>query len=83
MVYGVPCTIELLADGTMLGKTGGKENELDNGRWWIENGMYYRQWNLWGYGEIKGFYIIMNGDEMKWFDEKYRFVRQLSYQKNN
>ena len=77
MVYGVPCIIELLGDGTMLGRTGGKDKETDRGRWWIENGMYYRQWDLWGYGETKGFYVIMDDDQMKWFDRHYCFVRQL------
>ena len=77
MVYGVPCTIELLKDGTMLGRTGGKNSEADTGRWWIENNMYFRQWNLWGYGEIKGFHVIMDDDEMKWFDHHYCFVRKL------
>lgn len=77
MVYGVPCIIELIADGSMRGSTGGKDKEIDIGTWWIENGMYYRQWKLWGYGETKGFYVIMDGDEMKWFDQHYCFVRQL------
>jgi GntR family transcriptional regulator/MocR family aminotransferase len=77
MVYGVPCLIELLSDGTMKGRTGGTGSEVDSGRWWIEKGMYYRQWKLWAYGEVKGFYVIMDGDEMKWFDQKYCFVRQL------
>lgn len=81
MVYGVPCTIKLLTDGAMVGQTGGKNIESDIGRWWVENGMYYRQWNLWGYGEVKGFYIIMDGDEMKWFDQNYCFIRQLDYLK--
>lgn len=85
MVYGVPCIIELMADGTMFGRTGGKDKEFDAGRWWIEDGMYYRKWNLWGYGETKGFYVIIDGDEMKWFDQNYCFVRQLElkgYKKN-
>jgi len=77
MVYGVPCLIELFADGTMKGRTGGTGSEVDSGRWWIEKGMYYRQWKLWAYGEIKSFYVIMDGDEMKWFDQNYCFVRQL------
>jgi len=77
MVYGVPCIIELIADGTMYGSTGGKNKEIDSGNWWIENGMFFRQWKLWGYGEIKGFYVIMDGNEMKWFDKDYCFVRQL------
>ncbi|WNC72254.1 PLP-dependent aminotransferase family protein [Thalassotalea psychrophila] len=77
MVYGVPCTIELKANGSMLGRTGGEDQEVDSGRWWIENGMYYRQWKLWGYGELKGFYVIIDGEQMKWFDKHYRFVREL------
>jgi GntR family transcriptional regulator/MocR family aminotransferase len=77
MVYGVPCTIDLLPDGRMLGQTGGIGSETDVGRWWIEKGMYWRQWKLWSYGEIKGFYVIMDGQQMKWFDQHYSFVRQL------
>jgi len=82
MVYGVPCRIELCADGSMIGQTGGKDHEEDIGRWWIENGMYYRQWNLWVYGEIKGFYVIMDGNKMKWFDGNNRFVRELQLKNN-
>ncbi|MDT0602272.1 PLP-dependent aminotransferase family protein [Thalassotalea castellviae] len=79
MVYGVPCIIELLSDGSMKGHTGGIDAEFDIGRWWVEGDMYYRQWNLWGYGEVKGFYVIMDGNDMKWFDQNYCFVRQLTY----
>jgi GntR family transcriptional regulator/MocR family aminotransferase len=79
MVYGVPCLIQLLADGTMKGRTDGTNSEVDTGYWWIEKGRYYRQWKLWSYGEIKGFYIIMNGNVMKWFDQNYCFVRQLDH----
>ncbi len=82
MVYGVPCTIELCSDGNMIGHTGGKDNEDDVGRWWIKDGMYYRQWNLWGYGYIKGFHVIMDGDKMKWFDSDNRFVRELDLKNN-
>jgi GntR family transcriptional regulator/MocR family aminotransferase len=77
MVYGVPCFIELADDGKMYGETGGNEKEVDKGHWWIENGMFYRKWELWGYSEIKGYYVIIDGDEMKWFDQNYCFVRQL------
>ncbi|MCC2614673.1 PLP-dependent aminotransferase family protein [Aestuariibacter halophilus] len=78
MVYGVPCEIRLLEDGQMEGETGGYDMEYDVGRWWIEKGMYCRQWNLWGYGERNNYYVIKDGDEMKWFDENYRFVRTLT-----
>lgn len=77
MVYGVPCTIDLLPNGKMTGHTGGIDSETDTGRWWIENGMYWRQWKLWSYGEIKGFYVIVDGQQMKWFDQNNCFVRQL------
>lgn len=77
MVYGSMCEIELWPDGSMVGRTWGLDEETDTGRWWIEGGMYYRQWDLWGYGETKGFYVIMDGEEMKWFDQNYCFVRQL------
>ncbi len=77
MVYGVPCIIKLMSDGSMYGRTGGNDVEIDTGTWWIENGMFYRQWKLWGYTEIKGFYVIVDDDEMKWFDQNYCFVRQL------
>jgi GntR family transcriptional regulator/MocR family aminotransferase len=77
MVYGVPCFIELAEDGQMYGETGGNEKEVDKGHWWIENGIFYRKWELWGYSETKGYYVIIDGDEMKWFDQNYCFVRQL------
>ncbi len=77
MVYGVPCTIDLLPDGKMRGVTGGVGSETDSGTWWIKNGMYWRKWNLWGYGEEKGFYVIMDEQKMKWFDQHYCFVREL------
>ncbi|WP_339723144.1 PLP-dependent aminotransferase family protein [uncultured Paraglaciecola sp.] len=77
MVYGVPCTIDLLPDGSMSGHTSGIDSETDTGRWWIEDGMYWRQWKLWSYGEVKGFYVVVDGSQMKWFDKNYCFVRQL------
>lgn len=77
MVYGVPCTIDLLPDGSMSGHTSGIDSETDTGRWWIEDGMYWRQWKLWSYGEVKGLYVVVDGSQMKWFDQNYCFVRQL------
>ena len=83
MVYGVPCTIELLPNGQMLGQTGGIGAETDVGHWWIDNGMYWRKWKLWSYGETKGFYVILDGQQMKWFDQHYSFVRQLELLNNS
>ncbi|MEO2279082.1 MocR-like pyridoxine biosynthesis transcription factor PdxR [Pseudoalteromonas pernae] len=78
MVYGVPCLIELWPDGTMRGSTGGLDKETDVGVWWIANGRYYRRWQLWGYGEEKSYYVVSDGQQIKWFDTNYAFVRYLN-----
>lgn len=59
-VYGAPCTIELCADGKMIGLAGHADEEHDTGRWWIEGDRWFRQWQQWAYGEQAGFYITMN-----------------------
>ena len=40
VVYGVPCTIDLHADGRMVGTAGYANEDSDVGRW-------HRQWNEW------------------------------------
>lgn len=61
-VYGAPCTIELKTDGTMVGYAGHANEEHDVGRWWIENGCWFRQWEQWAYGEQAGFYITLEAN---------------------
>ena len=51
VVYGVPCTIELHADGRMVGTAGYANEDCDVGRWWIDGDRYHRQWEQWNYGE--------------------------------
>ncbi|WP_196140210.1 PLP-dependent aminotransferase family protein [Aliikangiella sp. G2MR2-5] len=73
-VYGAPCTIELRADGKMLGRAGHADEEYDQGRWWIENDIWYRQWESWAYGEQAGYYITIENEQISWFNQNGRLV---------
>jgi GntR family transcriptional regulator/MocR family aminotransferase len=73
-VYGDPCTIELCADGRMLGRAGYSDEDRDQGRWWIEGNRWYRQWQHWSYGERTGFFIRVQGEHIQWFDERHQLV---------
>ena len=66
-VYGDPCTIEVHADGTLVGRAGHHDEDCDRGRWWIEGGRWYRQWHNWVYGERTGFCIVVEGRQMRWY----------------
>lgn len=59
-VYGAPCTIELRADGKMIGRAGHADEEYDTGRWWVDGDIWYRQWQEWAYGEQAGFFITLD-----------------------
>ena len=67
-VYGDPCTIELHPDGTMSGQAGFAGEDRDTGRWWIEDGLWYRQWRSWAFGEVLGFAVALDGDRLFWLD---------------
>lgn len=67
-VYGDPCTIELHADGTMSGQAGFAGEDRDTGRWWIEDGLWFRQWRSWAFGETLGFSVALDGDRLLWLD---------------
>jgi GntR family transcriptional regulator/MocR family aminotransferase len=72
--YGVPCTIELLEDGRMRGRSGHANEDCDEGIWWIEDDCYCRQWNHWSYGE-KGIYqVTLEGKHIRWWRPGGRLV---------
>lgn len=73
-VYGDPCTIFLSPDGTMLGRAGYANEDRDQGRWWVENGLWCRRWDNWAYGEVSRFLTQIEGDRIKWFNEEGREV---------
>jgi GntR family transcriptional regulator/MocR family aminotransferase len=73
-VYGEPCTIELMRDGTMAGRAGYANEDRDDGRWWIEDDRWFRQWKGWAYGEASGYLTRIEGDRVQWFNAQGRLV---------
>ena len=73
-VYGDPCTIELLPDGRMTGRAGFADEDCDTGRWWVEGDLWFRQWQNWGYGESVGYYTVIDGTTIKWFNSDGRLA---------
>lgn len=73
-VYGDPCTIELLEDGRMQGRAGYANEDCDTGRWWVDGGRWNRQWQQWAYGEPTAFFVVIEGERIKWFDAAHRQV---------
>lgn len=69
-VYGDPCTLEILADGRMRGAAGQADEDSDSGRWWVEEGRWYRQWQRWAYAEAYGFWVVIDGDQLRWYDDQ-------------
>jgi GntR family transcriptional regulator/MocR family aminotransferase len=63
-----PCTIEVRADGNLIGRAGYANDDRDTGRWWIEDDRWFRQWRIWAYGEVAGFNTIIDGDQVRWFN---------------
>jgi GntR family transcriptional regulator/MocR family aminotransferase len=68
-VYGAPCTIELRADGAMVGRAGYAHEERDEGRWWVEGALWFRQWRHWAYGEASAYRPLIEGGRVQWLNE--------------
>lgn len=73
-VYGQPLTIDLLPDGRMVGHAGFANEEQDEGRWWVADDRFYRQWHSWSYGEVMSFYTVVEQDQVRWYDHEHRFI---------
>lgn len=73
-VYGEPCTIELMPDGTMVGRSGYANEDRDIGRWWTDEDRWFRQWSNWAYGEPIGFHTAIDGDRVRWFNTDRRLI---------
>ncbi len=69
-VYGEPCTLELLDDGQLQGVAGHAGEDCDHGRWWIEDDLWYRQWQHWAYAEASGYSVVVDGDQVRWYDQQ-------------
>src|SRR3546814_724448 len=67
-VYGDPCTLELRRDGELVGVAGRAGEDCDRGRWWIEGDRWHRQWKQWAYGEVADYVVVVEGDQLRWYD---------------
>jgi GntR family transcriptional regulator/MocR family aminotransferase len=79
-VYGAPCTIRYHANGEMSGLLGFANEERDTGRWRVDDVLFYRRWSQWNYGEEKGYAIVLDGDQIKFFDPGGQLVDQALVQ---
>jgi len=73
-VDGAPCTIQYHENGTMTGVLGFSNEEQDTGRWRTDENRFYRQWSRWNYGEEKGYFIVIDGEQIKWFNDDKQIV---------
>jgi GntR family transcriptional regulator/MocR family aminotransferase len=73
-VHGAPCTIDHMPDGTMRGQRGFANEDSDAGRWRVDGERFYRKWDRWVYGEEKGYYIVIDGDKIKYFNSDRQIV---------
>ena len=73
-VYGAPCTIEHHADGRMSGILGFANEDADQGRWRVDGDRFYRKWNRWVYGEETAYYVVIDGDKIKYFNSDKQIV---------
>lgn len=72
--YGATCSIELHADGSMTGRCGYPDEDTDSGKWWLEDDLWCRQWQKWGYGDTSRFQVSLNGDHIRWWRPGGRLV---------
>ncbi len=68
-VYGEPCTLDIHADGNLSGTAGYAGEDCDRGHWWIEGDRWYRQWQQWAYGEVSGYAVVLDGEQIRLYGE--------------
>lgn len=68
-VYGEPCTIQVLRSGELIGVSGHAKDDCDRGRWWIEGDRWFRQWQNWAYAECSGYAVVIDGEQIRWYDD--------------
>jgi len=67
-VWGEPCTLEIGRDGTLAGRVGYHDEERDTGVWRVEGDRWTRQWRNWAYGESITLHVIVDGDQVRWYN---------------
>jgi GntR family transcriptional regulator/MocR family aminotransferase len=78
-VYGHPYTIELFADGRMLGCAGHAGEDRDEGHWWVQGDRWFREWKSWAYGEPAGYFVRLQGEYMLLFNDRRQLVDGLTF----
>ncbi|MDO8861596.1 PLP-dependent aminotransferase family protein [Haliea sp. E1-2-M8] len=73
-VYGDPARIRLHPDGTMSGQAGYAGEDCDQGVWWVEEDFWLRRWEQWSYGKTLALYVVIDGNQIKWFDRERQLV---------
>ena len=73
-VYGAPCTIKHYPNGDMVGTLGFANEDQDQGHWRVEGDRFFRKWNRWVYGEETAYYIVIDGDKIKYFNADKQIV---------
>ena len=68
-VYGDPYTVDVRADGVLIGKAGYAHEDCDEGEWWIEDDRWCRRWKQWSYGETARYLTVVEGDQVKWYKD--------------
>ncbi len=76
-VYGWPATYVYHPDGTMSGTRGFANEDSDRGRWWVDGDRWYRKWSRWVYGETTGYFIVIDGDKIKFFNDDQQIVDSM------
>jgi GntR family transcriptional regulator/MocR family aminotransferase len=76
-VYGWPATYIYHPDGTMSGTRGFANEDSDTGRWWVDGDRWFRKWSRWVYGEAKGYFIVIDGDRIKFFNDDQQIVDSM------
>jgi GntR family transcriptional regulator/MocR family aminotransferase len=58
----------------MTGVLGYSNEEQDTGRWRVEDDRFFRQWSRWNYGEEKGYSLVLDGEQIKFFNDDGQIV---------
>ena len=69
--YGDPYSVDVRADGTLIGKAGYAHEDCDEGVWWVEGDHWCRRWNNWSYGETARFLSVIDTDQIRWYKDDY------------
>jgi len=76
-VYGWPATYVYHPNGSMSGRRGFANEDHDSGAWWVEGDRWFRKWDRWVYGETRGYYIVIDGDKIKFFNDDEQIVDSM------